>query len=187
VVNRPDRAMTGHRWDGSVMDFRHAPEQYGAIHFHDDDLEDAGWKTDLVLDVPLDTPSGVYALRLRAEGTEDHVPFVVRPPRDCATARVALILPTFSYMAYANDHVVRRRDEAWKYSGLPFRPDPLDDLVERHPEWGGSLYDTHADDSGVMVSSRLRPMVNLRPRYRWWATGGAQYLASDLYILHWLA
>jgi N,N-dimethylformamidase len=29
-------------------------------------------------------------------------------------------------------------------------------------------------------------MVNLRPRYRWWASGSAQYLGADLYIVHWL-
>lgn len=187
VVNRPDRAMTGHAWDGRETDFRRAPEQYGAIAFHDDDLEDAGWETDLAIDVPEDLPSGVYAARLRAAGAaEDHVPFVVRPPRDRATADVALVLPTFSYMAYANDHVLRLRDEAWKYTALPVRYDPLDELPERHREWGCSLYDTHGDGSGVAVSSRLRPIVNLRPRYRWWASAGAQYLASDLYILHWL-
>jgi N,N-dimethylformamidase len=30
-----------------------------------------------------------------------------------------------------------------------------------HPELGGSLYDTHADGSGVCYSSRLRPVLNL--------------------------
>jgi N,N-dimethylformamidase len=188
VVNRPDRAMTGHAWNGSAMDFRQAPEQYGAIAFHDDDLEDAGWETDIALDVPGDLSTGIYALRLRAPGAaEDHVPFVVRAPRDRATANVALVIPTFSYMAYANDHVLRLREEAWKYTGLPVRYDPLDELPERHREWGCSLYDTHRDGSGVSVSSRLRAIVNLRPRYRWWASAGAQYLASDLYIVHWLA
>ena len=36
--------MTGHNWTSREEHFIHAPAEYGAIHFHDDDLEDAGWK-----------------------------------------------------------------------------------------------------------------------------------------------
>ena len=43
TVNLPTRAMKGWRWTGEEMCWRHAPEQYGAIHFHDDDLYDCGW------------------------------------------------------------------------------------------------------------------------------------------------
>ncbi len=42
TVNNPKRAVTGHNWNGREMDFRQAPEQYGAMYFHEDDLEDAG-------------------------------------------------------------------------------------------------------------------------------------------------
>jgi len=42
----PDRARQLPR------DWRRAPEQYGAIHFHDDDLEDAGWEPDFALTLP---------------------------------------------------------------------------------------------------------------------------------------
>ena len=40
VMNMPTRAVTGHNWQGEEIDFKHARTQYGAIHFHDDDLED---------------------------------------------------------------------------------------------------------------------------------------------------
>ena len=43
TVNLPTRAVTGHNWTGDEADFKVAPSQYGAIHFHDDDLEDAQW------------------------------------------------------------------------------------------------------------------------------------------------
>ena len=52
TVNMPGRAFTGHDWDGSEACFRHAPEQYGAIYLHDDDLEDAGWDADFELSRP---------------------------------------------------------------------------------------------------------------------------------------
>ena len=56
VVNLPSRAVTGYNWTGEVMNWQGAPEQYGAIHFHEDDLYDAGWQTDFELTVPDDQP-----------------------------------------------------------------------------------------------------------------------------------
>jgi N,N-dimethylformamidase len=35
--------VRGHNWTGEYTDWRQAPDQYGAIHFHDDDLADACW------------------------------------------------------------------------------------------------------------------------------------------------
>src|SRR5262249_34332611 len=79
LVNLPTRAVTAHNWDGSAYEWRSAPELYGAVHFHDDDVDDAGWEPMCSLSVPPELRSGVYALRLRAGGFEDHVPFFVRP------------------------------------------------------------------------------------------------------------
>ena len=39
--------------------WRHAPQEYGAIHFHDDDLYDAGWETNFEYVVPTGLRSGV--------------------------------------------------------------------------------------------------------------------------------
>ena len=49
TVNLPMRAVTGHNWDSSQMDYTRAPEQYGAIYFHDDDLDDAQWDVGLLV------------------------------------------------------------------------------------------------------------------------------------------
>src|SRR5207244_12459829 len=57
LVNLPTRAVTGARWTGREMCWRHAPREYAAIHFHDDDLYDAGWATDFEFTVPNDLPS----------------------------------------------------------------------------------------------------------------------------------
>ncbi|MDT8872107.1 hypothetical protein RAA17_15420 [Komagataeibacter rhaeticus] len=48
----PARAMTGHNWNGTVRSWQDAPEQYGAIHFHEDDLVDACWDSDFAWRVP---------------------------------------------------------------------------------------------------------------------------------------
>ena len=81
VVNLPARAMTGHNWTGEHMDWTRAPEQYGAIHFHDDDLVDANWASDFTFTVDDALRSGIYAVQLRAEESEFWVPFFVRPPQ----------------------------------------------------------------------------------------------------------
>ena len=52
IINLPTRAMKGHAWDGSEYNWVHNPAQYGAIHFHDDDLYDCGWETDFTFTVP---------------------------------------------------------------------------------------------------------------------------------------
>jgi N,N-dimethylformamidase len=45
LVNRPARAVTGVRWRQDVYDWTRAPEEYAALHFHDDDMEDCRWPT----------------------------------------------------------------------------------------------------------------------------------------------
>src|SRR5262249_3940314 len=94
TVNLPARAMTGYNWTGAEMDWKKAPEQFGAIHFHEDDLDDARWETDFTLAIPAGLRSGVYAARLRGGGVTTHVSFFVRPPRGAATGR-----PPVAYLA----------------------------------------------------------------------------------------
>ena len=78
-VNTPTRGVTGADWDGAADDYRLNPESYGAIHFHEDDLDDSAWPAAFELVIPGDLRSGVYAIRLRGEGVEEHIPFFVRP------------------------------------------------------------------------------------------------------------
>ena len=107
LVNLPARAMTGFNWGGDVGDWRFAPAQYGAIHFHDDDLHDAGWETDFRLDTGPELASGVYAARLRVPGTiPEHVVFFVRPPPGERRAEVCYLAPTATYLAYGNYRVM---------------------------------------------------------------------------------
>src|SRR5204863_6017927 len=79
AVNLPTRAVTDHTWSGAELNWTAAPEQYAAIHFHDDDLEDARWQPSFELVVSDSLRSGVYAMRLEAEQGEEYIPFFVRP------------------------------------------------------------------------------------------------------------
>jgi len=180
IVNLPARAMTGYNWAGDVFDWRFAPEQYGAIHFHDDDLYDAGWQTDFTWTVPEGTPSGLYAARLDDGNHPDHVPVWVRPPRGQTTSEICFLASTATYMAYGNYRVMdwsATSEAAW---GALFVAGPEDLFLNEHPEYGGSLYQTHSDGSGVCVSSRLRPLLSMRPDTAMWQ------FAGDGYLLWWL-
>lgn len=187
LVNLPTRAVTGHRWTGRHLHWQQALDEYTAIHFHGDDIDDARWRPDIELTIPGDLRTGVYAVRLRADDVEDHIPFVVRPARDRATATVAVLIPTFTYLAYANERVQFAIDyhDAGIIGHEPV-PDPRDLWLRQHPELGMSLYDRHEDDSGVCYSSRLRPIPSFRPDYRNWLTGATRHLAADLYLVDWL-
>jgi N,N-dimethylformamidase len=183
--NLPTRAVTGRGWRGREVDFRHVPDEYTAIHFHADDLEDAQWDVDFEWHVPEGVHSGVYAARLEADGAVDHIPFVVRPSARAARAPVLVLLPTLTYLAYANERVGDGYQTCIP-PGWTLRYDPLDGFVARHPELGKSLYDVHDDRSGVCYSSALRPIPNLRPRYRHRNVNAARHLAGDLYLIDWL-
>jgi N,N-dimethylformamidase len=133
AVNMPMRAVTGHRWRGIDQNFKDAPGEYGAIHFHSDDLEDSGWQPDFELELPLDLPSGAYVIHLAADnGSSDDIPVFVTPGSG-RRSPIAVLIPTFTYQAYANDHLWSRTDVAtdllWPAERAE-NPDPADLLVD---------------------------------------------------------
>jgi N,N-dimethylformamidase len=161
----PARAVTGPAWDGSVQAWTVDPAHYDAVHFHTDDLYDAGWAPTASLELPADLPSGVYAWRLTTPHGTDRVPFFVRPAVGAATAPVALLMPSCTYMAYANH---RQLIDGADFISARTSLRPEHEYVRVHPEVGRSHYEEHADGSGVMFSSRRRPVLNLRPGADGW-------------------
>ena len=106
IVNCPTRAMTGHNFSGHNFDWKHAPKEYGAIHFHDDDVDYARWDVDFECDVPEGTSSKFYAAKITTdEGDEDYITFWVIPEVGKEQSKIAFMVPTISYMAYANEHL----------------------------------------------------------------------------------
>ena len=191
AVNMPARGMTGYNWTGHETSFAHAPEEYGAIHFHDDDLDDASWDTDFELTVPERMRSGVYAARLRTSEAEDYVPFYVRPHTGKPTARIAFLAPTNSYLAYGDEQMMSSV-ELLRYVGAEtgdYPSAPQDRyIVDNHLL---SMYDLHSDGSGVCYSSRLRPLVNMRPKYLMPISavmdiGSPHQFSADLHLVDWL-
>ena len=187
TMNMPTRAVTGHNWTGNEVDFKAAPAEYGAIHFHDDDLEDAAWEVDFELTVPRDLASGVYAARLSSSKAEDSIPFFVRPKKGTASANIAFLVPTFTYLAYADQKF--NNPDRMEIKGLePGSSRPEDQFILE--ERLHSLYDLHTDGSCVSYSSRLRPILNLRPGYYLpplsIGAGSPHLLSADLHLVDWL-
>ncbi len=191
IVNLPARGMTGANWSGAEMSWCHAADEYGAIHFHDDDLYDAGWEVDFELTVPKGLKSGIYAARLRAGNAEEYIPFAIRPEQG-KEARIAFILPTIHYMAYANEHLAFNGPIAEMLTGQVSVLHDTHMFLNKHREYGASLYDTHSDGSGVCYSSRLRPILNMRPKYQTqWSCFGEKdtnlrEFNLDLYFIDWM-
>ena len=149
LVNLPARAMTGAAWSGEEMCWRHRPSEYGAIHFHDDDIDDCRWTTDFSFTLPDGMKSGVYGARLTLDpadgGAEDVIPFFVRPKQGERQADFCVVIPTFTYVIYANQARLNTtagylaKAEAW--GARPWTPDT-------YPGFGLSTYNFHSDGSG---------------------------------------
>ncbi|HEX6868033.1 MAG TPA: N,N-dimethylformamidase beta subunit family domain-containing protein, partial [Candidatus Limnocylindrales bacterium] len=193
TVNLPTRAVTGHDFSGDETDWRRRPGEYGAIHFHRDDLEDAGWGADFELTVPADLPSGIYAAWLQAGDDEDYLPFTVRPPRGTTRSSIAVLMSTVTYVTYANFTDIGRhawREGGWHGDALaqPFADPSLSrdayGFVAEHSLYG--TYDVHEDGSGVCYGSSLRPILNMRPKFRYRTLGAPARFPADLYQVDWL-
>jgi N,N-dimethylformamidase len=185
LINLPTRGVTGRRWCDEEYNWIRHPDHYGAIHFHDDDVYDAGWNVDFSFSLH----SGIYAARLHAGEEEYYVPFCVRPPRGRATEAVAFLLPTASYMAYGNNRIGIDVSETELVCGRLIQLSRLDLFMNAHPELGLCFYDLHSDGSGVYYSSRLRPIIDMQPKFIGHLGGvgsNVWQFNADTHILGWL-
>jgi N,N-dimethylformamidase len=180
TVNLPTRAMTGSNWTSDQHDWRHAPEQYGAIHLHDDDIGDAGWEPTTTVTLPDDLKSGVYCIRLSGDGAEDMPPVVVQPKRGGKTNPIAFLASTATYQTYANMHHSTDDAGAEMRSGSATILSRDDLYLFEHRELGHSPYDLHSDGSGVSVASARRPMLGYRPKAGVWS------FTADTHLTAWL-
>jgi len=163
--NLPHRAVSGCGWNSGTHRWTEDPALYGAVHFHDDDLHDAAWQTDFTVTVPEGVKSGVHAVRLFSDDDADAEYFVVFAVRARSTKNsVVFVLPTASYMAYANHRLGIDVSETEIGAGQLLQLDRHHLHLQEHPEFGLSMYEVHNDGSGVFYSSRLRPILDFQPK-----------------------
>ena len=192
LINAPTRAVTGYDWDGSQPDWTKATKGYGAIHFHEDDLDDARWATNFSLTLPHSLRSGIYAFDVVATNgkASDLITFIVRTPQGqrakamTPPVKVAFVLSTFTYLAYANEQLSDKTRSSAIDVGPGFDMSQIkisEDFTKlrRRTDLGLSLYDVHKDGSGNVFSSAKRPIINFRPGYIMWAMGRPRELSAD--------
>lgn len=185
-INFPTRAMTGSSWDGSEMNWTCSPDQYAAIHFHEDDIYDFGWDTDFVYTVPDNMPSGIYVMRLECGDHFDAIPFFVVTPKGKAAAKLCVLVSTFTYAIYGN-HARPDYSDSWQerindWGAYPYNP-------ANFPAYGLSTYNYHSDGSGICHASYRRPLFNLRPGYLTFGDtecSGLRHFQADSHLISWL-
>jgi N,N-dimethylformamidase len=186
LVNLPGRGMRSSKWTGLQMDWKTAPGEYAAIYFHADDLLDCEWETSVELRIPAGTPSGVYGLTVRNSAGADTIPFYVTPAADGPRARILFLAPTLTYVAYANyvrgnfAGALAERVEQW--GAYPNHPDVF-------TAYGASAYNRHPDGSGIGISSRLRPILTMRPGFMTFCDpqgSGMRHFGADSHLTDWL-
>ncbi len=190
-INMPVRAMPGFNWTSDYMSYRHNKEEYGGIHFHDESIDDARWEESFAFIVPSDLKSGVYSARLRIGGlsspeTEDYIPFFVRPSASESGSKIALIMSTVSYLAYANDNLGVTSSVAQLLTARVLMLQPSDLLLNQKEGYGLGTYSTYRDGWGVNISSALRPILNMRPKYSHVLSPSVWQFNADLHLVDWL-
>ena len=194
LVNVPARGVTGSRWTGREMCWRHAPREYAAVHFHEDDVDDCGWPVAFEWTVPERIRSSTCALMLAAADARENVPFFVVPPKGRATAPIAVLVSTFTYTIYGNHARPEwSRDPQWtadwkaqaaSWGAYPHNPGD-------HVEYGLSTYNHHTDGSGISIASWRRPMLNVRIGYVTYPYpgirgSGLRHFPADTHLTAWL-
>ena len=161
LINLPTRAVAGSRWTGREHCWRHAPEHYAAIHFHDDDLHDAGWLTGFEFTVPQALKSGAYAMLIEAEGERDWLPFYVTPaPGSSSGARIGRCNDRGGFDAaveMAVRHAAIVRAGADQQIGLRRRG-----WLRRDTPWGRDLQAKRAFHFGLDIAHLQRQRAGTR-------------------------
>ena len=97
-----------------------------------------------------------------------------------------MLMPTCSYLAYANERIGLDTGIAQVLSSQVTVIHEWDLELREHPEYGASCYDSHRDGAGICYSTRLRPILNMRPRHRMAPTVVPWQFPADLSIVYWL-
>ena len=165
LYNHPARGIKGPKDTIDIKSWSSNPDEYDAIHFHEDDITDARWKNDFSFIIPRSLESGVYAFRLYTDSNNEFfIPFVILPKKNSKN-KIAFLLPTASYLAYANNRLGVDVSETELTTNRLIEISHHDHFLQENPKLGLSFYDVHSDDSGVYYSSRKRPIIDFQPKF----------------------
>ena len=95
-------------------------------------------------------------------------------------------MPTLTYVVYAN---FRDIDGAFvDHERVPNADPSLHEAVFAYIRANGipGLYERHSDGSGTTHVSHLRPILNMRPKFRYRVWAAPSRFPADLYLIDWL-
>jgi N,N-dimethylformamidase len=186
LINAPTRAVTSALWDASEMNWLHKPNHYAAIAFHQDSIYDFNWKPDFGFVIPDNMPSGIYVMRIACGAHYDAMPFFVCPKLGRPTAKVCVLISTFTYSIYGN-HARPDYEPSWLKRIADWNAYPNNPAV--FSDYGLSTYNNHPDGSGICHASYKRPLFNLRPGYLTFGQAecsGLRHFQADSHLISWL-
>lgn len=176
IHNMPTFAVASSRFTGESHDPRMVPSHYDAVHIHDDDFGGFDWPHDMVVSVPPNARSGVYAAEITSAAGVEKLPFFVCSASPAS--KLAFLVPTFTYLSYADERLPPIR--------YPWHGSDRGHLFSIDNEFL-SLYDVHSDLSGVSLTSTRRPKATLRDDYHYPLSDSPHLLPVDLQFLKFCA
>ncbi len=189
LINNPSRGVVGFNWTEKARSWKNNPEVYTSIHFHEDDLTDCKWKTDFKFKIPNSIVSGIYAVKLFNKNNEFYIPFCLKPKISQSKNKILFVMPTSSYLAYANNRIALDVPETETVCSRLIEINDHDLFLQETPELGLSFYDVHNDGSPVFYSSKRRPIINFQPKTKGVLGGlgsNVWQFNADTHILGWL-
>ena len=187
LVNLPTRAVTGARWTGREMCWRHAPREYAAIHFHDDDVYDAGWAPTSASRCRRSSERRLRHAALPRRDDEDELPFYVRPPLGRPRADV-LLHRVHLHLSGLRQPRARRHRRRVPRAGR--RVGRVSAHPGQHPDYGWSTYNSAprrqrhllllaAPSDADVPADAISPSSTPRG-------SGLRHYSADTHLLDWL-
>lgn len=161
AVNVPERAVRGIFWDKESVKWQDDISGYNAIHFHADDLADAEWNTTFTYEIPTNLKSGIYAAKLTQDGFDEYITFFVAAEKNTPTAKIALWMSDFNYLAYSNISIGVYAEN--NYPGHNWNKSDAAFLENNKAYATGGVYNKHVDGTYYSYGSRLRPDLGMKP------------------------
>ncbi len=160
---------------------------HSAIQFHPEDIGDVEWPATVGFSLPNDLPPGMYTAKCQNASGTTHIPLFVEPraPKN----RVAVLMSTFTYLAYAGYRQGSEAATLGDYSEVTDRDVQLTDIDRRlatgvEPGW--SLYDKYSNGTVTHLACRRHPLIDFVPGHIHWLTHTTRNFCTDLELLHWL-
>ena len=122
---------------------------------------DAEWKTSFSYEVPENLKSGIYAAKITQDGFDEYITFFVAAPKNKPTAKIALWMADFDYLAYSNISIGIYAEN--NYPGHSWNKSDAAFLEKNKPFATGGVYNKHVDGSYFTYATRLKPDLGMKP------------------------